>query len=181
MKERQHLHRIWPDSRQSSCGDILWHCAWWNVSDGSSRNKPPHWSGRNRIHRRSIWKNRYAIYDDPRSRFSTTGDRFKEQMSKFIDFSQKEKYDGNNDWLLDSNYIELFLREVGAHFSVNRGVDSRARQTENGKGLSLEFNYILIMQAYDFYALYQKYGCNLQFGGDDQWSNMLAGTELDPP
>ena len=83
----------------------------------------------------------------------------------------------NADWLLDLNYIEL-LREVGAHFSVNRMLTAECYKQRMEKGLSfLEFNY-MIMQAYDFYALYQKYGCNLQFGGDDQWSNMLAGTEL---
>ena len=83
----------------------------------------------------------------------------------------------NADWLMDLNYIEV-LREVGAHFSVNRMLTAECYKQRMEKGLSfLEFNY-MIMQAYDFYALYQKYGCNLQFGGDDQWSNMLAGTEL---
>ena len=83
----------------------------------------------------------------------------------------------NADWLLDLNYVEV-LREVGAHFSVNRMLTAECYKQRMEKGLSfLEFNY-MIMQAYDFYALYQKYGCNLQFGGDDQWSNMLAGTEL---
>ena len=83
----------------------------------------------------------------------------------------------NADWLLDLNYIEL-LREVGAHFSVNRMLAAECYKQRMERGLSfLEFNY-MIMQAYDFYALFQKYGCNLQFGGDDQWSNMLAGTEL---
>ena len=105
-------------------------------------------------------------------------DCFKEQMSKFIDFSEGKAMMVNNaDWLLDLNYIEL-LREVGAHFSVNRMLTAECYKQRMEKGLSfLEFNY-MIMQAYDFYALYQKYGCNLQFGGDDQWSNMLAGTEL---
>ena len=83
----------------------------------------------------------------------------------------------NADWLLDLNYIEL-LREVGPHFSVNRMLTAECYKQRMERGLSfLEFNY-MIMQAYDFYALFQKYGCNLQFGGDDQWSNMLAGTEL---
>lgn len=105
-------------------------------------------------------------------------DCFKEQMSKFIDFSEGKAMMVNNaDWLLDLNYIEL-LSEVGAHFSVNRMLTAECYKQRMEKGLSfLEFNY-MIMQAYDFYALYQKYGCNLQFGGDDQWSNMLAGTEL---
>ena len=105
-------------------------------------------------------------------------DCFKEQMSKFIDFSEGKALMVNNaDWLLDLNYIEV-LREVGAHFSVNRMLTAECYKQRMEKGLSfLEFNY-MIMQAYDFYALFQKYGCNLQFGGDDQWSNMLAGTEL---
>ena len=101
-----------------------------------------------------------------------------DQMSTFIVFSEaKAMMVTNADWLLDLNYIEL-LREVGAHFSVNRMLTAECYKQRMEKGLSfLEFNY-MIMQAYDFYALYQKYGCNLQFGGDDQWSNMLAGTEL---
>ena len=105
-------------------------------------------------------------------------DCFKKQMSKFIDFSDGKALMVNNaDWLLDLNYIEL-LREVGPHFSVNRMLAAECYKQRMERGLSfLEFNY-MIMQAYDFYALYQKYGCNLQFGGDDQWSNMLAGTEL---
>ena len=105
-------------------------------------------------------------------------DCFKKQMSRFIDFSEGKALMVNNaDWLLDLNYVEL-LREVGAHFSVNRMLTAECYKQRMEKGLSfLEFNY-MIMQAYDFYALYQKYGCNLQFGGDDQWSNMLAGTEL---
>ena len=105
-------------------------------------------------------------------------DCFKEQMSKFIDFSEGKALMVNNaDWLLDLNYVEL-LREVGPHFSVNRMLTAECYKQRMEKGLSfLEFNY-MIMQAYDFYALFQKYGCNLQFGGDDQWSNMLAGTEL---
>lgn len=105
-------------------------------------------------------------------------DCFKEQMSKFIDFSEGKALMVNNaDWLMGLNYIEV-LREVGSHFSVNRMLTAECYKQRMEKGLSfLEFNY-MIMQAYDFYALYQKYGCNLQFGGDDQWSNMLAGTEL---
>ena len=104
--------------------------------------------------------------------------RFHEQLSRFIDFDNDKAIIANNaDWLLDLNYVEL-LREVGAHFSVNRMLTAECYKQRMEKGLSfLEFNY-MIMQAYDFYALYQKYGCNLQFGGDDQWSNMLAGTEL---
>ena len=105
-------------------------------------------------------------------------DCFKEQMSKFIDFSEGKAMMVNNaDWLLDLNYIEV-LREVGAHFSVNRMLTAECYKQRMEKGLSfLEFNY-RIMQSYDFYVLYQKYGCNMQFGGDDQWSNMLGGTEL---
>ena len=105
-------------------------------------------------------------------------DKFKEQMSRFIDFSEGKALMVNNaDWLLDLNYVD-FLREVGPHFSVNNMLRAECYKQRMEKGLSfLEFNY-MIMQAYDFYALYQKYGCNLQFGGDDQWSNMLAGTEL---
>ena len=105
-------------------------------------------------------------------------DCFKEQMSKFIDFSEGKALMVNNaDWLLDLNYVDV-LREVGAHFSVNRMLTAECYKQRMEKGLSfLEFNY-MIMQSYDFYALFQKYGCNLQFGGDDQWSNMLGGTEL---
>ena len=105
-------------------------------------------------------------------------DCFKEQMSKFIDFSEGKAMMVNNaDWLLDLNYIDV-LREVGAHFSVNRMLTAECYKQRMEKGLSfLEFNY-MIMQSYDFYVLYQKYGCNMQFGGDDQWSNMLGGTEL---
>lgn len=105
-------------------------------------------------------------------------DCFKEQMSKFIDFSEGKAMMVNNaDWLLGLNYIEV-LREVGAHFSVNRMLAAECYKQRMEKGLSfLEFNY-MIMQSYDFYVLYQKYGCNMQFGGDDQWSNMLGGTEL---
>ena len=105
-------------------------------------------------------------------------DCFKEQMSRFIDFSDGKALMVNNaDWLMDLNYIEL-LREVGTHFSVNRMLTAECYKQRMEKGLSfLEFNY-MIMQAYDFYRLYQDYGCNLEFGGDDQWSNMLAGTEL---
>ncbi len=103
---------------------------------------------------------------------------FKKQMSKFIDFSEGKALLVNNaDWLLDLNYIDV-LRDVGAHFSVNRMLAAECYKQRLEKGLSfLEFNY-MIMQSYDFYALYQRYGCNLQFGGDDQWSNMLGGTEL---
>ena len=105
-------------------------------------------------------------------------DCFKEQMSKFIDFSDDKALMVNNaDWLLDLNYIEV-LREVGACFSVNNMLRAECYKQRMEKGLSfLEFNY-MIMQSYDFYSLYQKYGCNMQFGGDDQWSNMLGGTEL---
>lgn len=105
-------------------------------------------------------------------------DCFKEQMSRFIDFSDGKALMVNNaDWLLDLNYVEL-LREVGSHFSVNRMLSAECYKQRMEKGLSfLEFNY-MIMQSYDFYALFQKYGCNMQFGGDDQWSNMLGGTEL---
>ena len=105
-------------------------------------------------------------------------DCFKEQMSKFIDFSDGKALMVNNaDWLMDLNYIEV-LREIGPHFSVNRMLTAECYKQRMEKGLSfLEFNY-MIMQSYDFYALFQKYGCNMQFGGDDQWSNMLGGTEL---
>ena len=105
-------------------------------------------------------------------------DCFKEQMSKFIDFSEGKAIMVNNaDWLLDLNQVEV-LREVGACFSVNRMLAAECYKQRMEKGLSfLEFNY-MIMQSYDFYQLFQKYGCNLQFGGDDQWSNMLGGTEL---
>ena len=103
---------------------------------------------------------------------------FKKQMSRFIDFSDDKAIMVNNaDWLCDLNYIEL-LRDVGSHFSVNRMLTAECYKQRMEKGLSfLEFNY-MIMQSYDFYVLYQKYGCNMQFGGDDQWSNMLGGTEL---
>lgn len=103
---------------------------------------------------------------------------FKKQMSRFIDFSDGKALMVNNaDWLLDLNYVEV-LREVGACFSVNRMLAAECYKQRMEKGLSfLEFNY-MIMQSYDFYALYQKYGCNLQFGGDDQWSNMIGGIEL---
>lgn len=105
-------------------------------------------------------------------------DCFKEQMSKFIDFSEGKALMVNNaEWLLDLNYVEL-LREVGSCFSVNNMLRAECYKQRMEKGLSfLEFNY-MIMQSYDFYALYQRYGCNMQFGGDDQWSNMLGGTEL---
>ena len=105
-------------------------------------------------------------------------DCFKKQMSRFIDFSDGKALMVNNaDWLMDLNYIDV-LREVGAHFSVNRMLTAECYKQRMEKGLSfLEFNY-LIMQSYDFYTLFQKYGCNMEFGGDDQWSNMLGGTEL---
>ena len=105
-------------------------------------------------------------------------DCFKKQMSKFIDFSENKALLVNNaDWLLDLNYVDV-LRDVGACFSVNNMLRAECYKQRMEKGLSfLEFNY-MIMQSYDFYALYQKYGCNMQFGGDDQWSNMLGGTEL---
>lgn len=103
---------------------------------------------------------------------------FKKQMSRFIDFSEDKALLVNNaDWLLDLNYVEL-LREVGACFSVNNMLRAECYKQRMEKGLSfLEFNY-MIMQSYDFYELYRKYGCNMQFGGNDQWSNMLGGTEL---
>ena len=103
---------------------------------------------------------------------------FKKQMSRFIDFGEDKALLVNNaDWLMDLNYVEL-LREVGPHFSVNRMLNAECYKQRMEKGLSfLEFNY-MIMQSYDFYALFQKYGCNMQFGGDDQWSNMLGGTRL---
>ena len=105
-------------------------------------------------------------------------DCFKKQMSRFIDFSDGKALMVNNaEWLMDLNYIE-FLREVGPHFSVNNMLRAECYKQRMEKGLSfLEFNY-MIMQSYDFYELFQKYGCNMQFGGDDQWSNMLGGTEL---
>ena len=103
---------------------------------------------------------------------------FKKQMSRFIDFSDGKALLVNNaDWLMDLNYIDV-LREVGAHFSVNRMLTAECYKQRMEKGLSfLEFNY-MIMQSYDFYRLFQDYGCNMEFGGDDQWSNMLGGTEL---
>jgi tyrosyl-tRNA synthetase len=103
---------------------------------------------------------------------------FKRQMESFIDFSDgKAMMINNADWLLDLNYVEL-LREVGACFSVNRMLTAECYKQRMEKGLSfLEFNY-MIMQSYDFYHLFKTYGCNMQFGGDDQWSNMLGGTEL---
>ncbi|MBQ6847837.1 MAG: tyrosine--tRNA ligase [Clostridia bacterium] len=105
-------------------------------------------------------------------------DCFKEQMSRFIEFGEgKAQMVNNADWLLDLNYVEL-LREVGACFSVNNMLRAECYKQRMEKGLSfLEFNY-MIMQSYDFYHLYKEYGCNMQFGGDDQWSNMLGGTEL---
>ena len=105
-------------------------------------------------------------------------DCFKKQMERFIDFSDGKALMVNNaEWLMNLNYVEL-LREVGAHFSVNRMLTAECYKQRMERGLSfLEFNY-MIMQSYDFYMLYQKYGCNMQFGGDDQWSNMLGGTEL---
>ena len=105
-------------------------------------------------------------------------DCFKKQMERFIDFSDDKAIMVNNgDWILDLNYIDV-LREVGPHFTVNRMLAAECYKQRMERGLSfLEFNY-MIMQSYDFYMLYQKYGCNMQFGGDDQWSNMLGGTEL---
>lgn len=105
-------------------------------------------------------------------------DCFRKQMSRFIDFSEGKALMVNNaDWLLDLNYVEM-LREVGAHFSVNNMLRAECYKQRMEKGLSFfEFNY-MIMQSYDFYMLYKNYGCNMQFGGDDQWSNMLGGTEL---
>ena len=105
-------------------------------------------------------------------------DCFKKQMERFIDFGEGKAIMVNNaEWLMQLNYIEL-LREVGACFSVNRMLTAECYKQRMEKGLSfLEFNY-MIMQSYDFYHLFQKYGCNMQFGGDDQWSNMLGGTEL---
>ncbi len=103
---------------------------------------------------------------------------FKKQMSKFIDFSDgKALFVNNADWLMNLNYIEM-LRDVGPHFTVNRMLAAECYKNRMERGLSfLEFNY-MIMQSYDFYVLHQKYGCNMQLGGDDQWSNMLGGTEL---
>ncbi len=103
---------------------------------------------------------------------------FKKQMDRFIDFSDGKALLVNNaDWLLGLNYVDV-LREVGPHFSVNRMLTAECYKQRMEKGLSfLEFNY-MIMQSYDFYRLFQEYGCNMQFGGDDQWSNMLGGTEL---
>ena len=103
---------------------------------------------------------------------------FKKQMSRFIDFSDGKALMVNNaDWLLDLNYVDV-LREVGAHFSVNRMLSHECYKQRMERGLTfLEFNY-MIMQSYDFFKLYQDYGCNMQFGGDDQWANMLGGTEL---
>ena len=103
---------------------------------------------------------------------------FKKQMSRFIDFGEGKAIMVNNaDWLMDLNYVDV-LREVGAHFSVNRMLTAECYKQRMEKGLSfLEFNY-MTKQSYDFYTLFQKYGCNMEFGGDDQWSNMLGGTEL---
>ena len=103
---------------------------------------------------------------------------FKRQMSRFIDFSEGKAMMVNNaEWLRDLNYIE-FIRDIGVHFSVNRMLTAECYKQRMEKGLSfLEFNY-MIMQSYDFLSLYERYGCNMQFGGDDQWSNMLGGTEL---
>ena len=104
--------------------------------------------------------------------------RFREQMSRFIEFGEGKALMVNNaDWLRDLNYME-FIRDIGPHFSVNNMLRAECYKNRMEKGLSfLEFNY-MILQSYDFYMLYQKYGCNMQFGGDDQWSNMLGGTEL---
>ena len=106
------------------------------------------------------------------------GECFKKQMSRFIDFSDGKAIMVNNaDWLRELNYLE-FIRDIGAHFSVNRMLTAECYKNRMEKGLTfLEFNY-MIMQAYDFFELFRRYGCNMQFGGDDQWSNMLAGTEL---
>ena len=103
---------------------------------------------------------------------------FKKQMSRFIDFSDDKALLVNNaDWLLDLNYVDV-LRDIGPHFSVNRMFTAECYKQRMERGLSfLEFNY-MIMQSFDFYTLFQKYGCNMEFGGDDQWSNMLGGTEL---
>lgn len=103
---------------------------------------------------------------------------FKKQMSRFIEFGEGKAMMVNNaDWLRNLNYIE-FIRDIGVHFSVNRMLTAECYRQRMEKGLSfLEFNY-MIMQSYDFLCLYEKYGCNMQFGGDDQWSNMLGGTEL---
>lgn len=105
-------------------------------------------------------------------------DCFKKQMERFIDFGEDKAIMVNNaDWLLDLNYVD-FLRDIGTCFSVNNMLRAECYKQRMEKGLSfLEFNY-MIMQSYDFYYLFQKYGCNMQFGGDDQWSNMLGGTEL---
>ena len=105
-------------------------------------------------------------------------DCFKKQMSRFIDFSEGQAMMVNNaEWLMNLNYID-FLRESGPHFSGNNMLRAECYKQRMEKGLSfLEFNYML-MQSYDFYELFQRYGCNMQFGGDDQWSNMLGGTEL---
>ena len=106
------------------------------------------------------------------------GECFKKQMSRFIEFGEGKAMMVNNaDWLRDLNYIE-FIRDIGVHFSVNRMLTAECYKQRMEKGLSfLEFNY-MIMQSFDFLQLYEKYGCNMQFGGDDQWSNMLGGTEL---
>ncbi len=103
---------------------------------------------------------------------------FKKQMSRFIEFGEgKAMLVNNADWLTDLNYMEV-LRDIGPHFTVNRMLAAECYKQRMEKGLSfLEFNY-MIMQSFDFYTLYQKYGCNMEFGGDDQWSNMLGGTEL---
>ena len=105
-------------------------------------------------------------------------DCFKKQMERFIEFGEDKAILVNNaDWLLDLNYIDV-LRDIGPHFSVNNMLRAECYKTRMEKGLSfLEFNY-MIMQSYDFYHLFKEYGCNMQFGGDDQWSNMLGGTEL---
>ena len=115
---------------------------------------------------------------DMRETIDNNVESIKKQVSRFIDFSDDKALLVNNaDWLMDLNYIEM-LREIGPHFTVNIMLRAECYKQRLEKGLSfLEFNY-MIMQAYDFYILYQKYGCNLEFGGDDQWSNMLAGTEL---
>ena len=106
------------------------------------------------------------------------GECFKRQMSRFIDFGEGKAVMVNNaDWLRELNYL-AFLRDIGPHFSVNRMLTAECYRNRMEKGLTfLEFNY-MVMQAYDFYELFQRYSCNMQFGGDDQWSNLLAGTEL---
>ncbi len=132
---------------------------------------------RHRLHRRPLRPHGYAFHDDPET-IQHNCDCFKKQMERFIDFGEGKAIMVNNaDWLLKLNYVEL-LRDVGACFSVNNMLRAECYKQRMEKGLSfLEFNY-MIMQSYDFYYLFKEYGCNMQFGGDDQWSNMLGGTEL---